>query len=95
MKKIFTKAALAASISLFAFNATAVENVSFNGTVTVQNAFTLTNDSDLNFGTLRANADTSAAAVSTIELSANPAAASVITNATGATIAELVKGAKG
>ncbi len=93
MKKLLTKTTLAASVALLAFGATAAENASFNGTVTVQNAFTLTNDADLNFGTLRANADTASAAVSTIKLSANPAAASVITNATGATIAELVKGA--
>lgn len=93
MKKLLTKTTLAASVALLAFGATAAENASFNGTVTVQNAFTLTNDADLNFGTLRANADTAGAAVSTIKLSANPAAASVITNATGATIAELVKGA--
>lgn len=92
MNKIFTKAALAASISLFAFNATAVENVSFNGTVTVQNAFTLTNDTPLNFGTLRANADTSAATEATLTLSPNSTAASVIANGTDATIAELVKG---
>lgn len=92
MNKIFTKAALAASISLFAFNATAVENVSFNGTVTVQNAFTLTNDTPLNFGTLRANADTAGATEATLELSPNSTAASTIANGANATIAELVKG---
>lgn len=95
MKKLLTKTTLAASVALLAllaFGASA-ENASFNGTVKVQNAFTLTNDADLNFGTLRANADTAGAAVSTIKLSANPAASSVVTNATGATIVELVKGA--
>ncbi|MFT7356139.1 MAG: hypothetical protein ACI92T_003191 [Pseudoalteromonas distincta] len=92
MNKIFTKAALAASMAALSFGAVAVENVSFNGTVTVQNAFTLTNDTPLNFGTLRANADTAAATEATLTLSPNSTAASVIANGTGATIAELVKG---
>lgn len=92
MNKIFTKAALAASISLFAFNATALESADVQASVTVQNAFTFTNDAGLNFGTIRATADPAGTTTATIVMPANPGADPVATDGTNASIAELVRG---
>ncbi|MDN3400920.1 MULTISPECIES: hypothetical protein [unclassified Pseudoalteromonas] len=92
MNKIFTKAALAASISLFAFNATALESADVQASVTVQNAFTFTNDAGLNFGTIRATADPAGTTTATIVMPANPSADPVATDGTNASIAELVRG---
>ena len=92
MKKTLTRVALAASIATFSFGALAVENANFNATVTVQNAFTLTNDSDLNFGTIRASADTAGATSASITVSSNPATSATTLNGTDSIIAELVAG---
>lgn len=92
MNKIFTKAALAASISLLAFNATALESADVQASVTVQNAFTFTNDAGLNFGTIRATADPAGTTTATIVMPANPGADPVATDGTNASIAELVRG---
>lgn len=92
MNKIFAKAALAASISLFAFNATALESADVQASVTVQNAFTFTNDAGLNFGTIRATADPTGTTTATIVMPANPSADPVATDGTNASIAELVRG---
>lgn len=92
MNKKFIKVALAASISTVCFGAIAVENANFDATVTVKNAFSLTNDSDLNFGTIRASADTSGNEVATIVVSSNPATTAVTASATNAIIAELIAG---
>ncbi|ATD03928.1 MULTISPECIES: hypothetical protein [Pseudoalteromonas] len=92
MNKIFTKAALAASVSLFAFNATALESADVQASVTVQNAFTFTNDAGLNFGTIRATADPAGTTTATIVMPANPGADPVATDGTNASIAELVRG---
>ncbi|GAB0110332.1 DUF4402 domain-containing protein [Pseudoalteromonas distincta] len=92
MKKTLTKIALATSIATFSFGALAVENANFDATVTVQNAFTLTNDSDLNFGTIRASADTSGATSASITVSSNPATSATTLNGAASIIAELVAG---
>ena len=94
MNKIFTKAALAASMAVLSFGA-AAESVSFQAGVTVQNAFTLTNDSALDFGTIRASADLAAAETATLVLAANPATSptTASTSIADAEIAILVPGA--
>ncbi|WP_409423695.1 MULTISPECIES: hypothetical protein [unclassified Pseudoalteromonas] len=93
MNKIFTKAALAASITVLSFGA-AAETASFQAGVTVQNAFTFTNDAPLNFGTIRASGDLTGTETATLVLAANPATAptTASTDATAAEIAILVAG---
>ncbi|MBQ4799550.1 DUF4402 domain-containing protein [Pseudoalteromonas sp. MMG006] len=87
MNNFFTKAALVVSIATLSFGAVA-ETTSFQAGVTVQNAFTLTNDAALDFGTIRASADLSGAQTASLELAANPAT-SAITTSTDATAAEI------
>lgn len=91
--KLIKMTALATSITLLSLGAVAVENANFEATVTVQNAFTLTNDAPLSFGTIRASADTSAATVATMVVSANPAIKAVTTNGTDAVITSLTPAA--
>jgi len=89
MNKIFTKAALAASMAVISFGA-AAESASFQAGVAVQNAFTMTKDADLDFGTIRAKADGTNAA--TLILPADPNANSSTPAATDAEISILVPG---
>ena len=93
MNKIFTKAAFAASMTVLSFGA-AAETASFQAGVTVQNAFTFTNDAPLDFGTIRASGDLTGTETATLVLAANPATAptTASTDATAAEIAILVAG---
>ena len=72
----------------------AAETASFQAGVTVQNAFTFTNDAPLDFGTIRASGDLSGTETATLVLAANPATAptTASTDATAAEIAILVAG---
>lgn len=89
MNKTFIKATLAASLAVISFG-TAAEPASFQAGVTVQNAFTFTKDSDLDFGTIRAKSD--GTEVATLVLPADPNANSSTPAATDAEIAILVQG---
>ncbi|MEZ7278039.1 DUF4402 domain-containing protein [Pseudoalteromonas sp. 68 DY56-GL68] len=93
MKNSIKIAALMTSSALLTFNVVA-EQTTFQAGVTVQNAFTLQKDSDLDFGTIRAKADTTSGETATLVLSANPAtsATTASTNAALAEIAILVPG---
>lgn len=92
MKKIFTKVTLAASMIMLASNVMA-ETATFNAGVTVQNAFTFDSTADLDFGTIRAKADTAATDIATLVLAANPATSSTTTaSGAGAEISVLVAG---
>ena len=93
MNKIFTKATLAVSLAVLSFG-TAAESVSFQAGVRVQNAFTLTNDAPLDFGTIRASGDLSGTEKATLVLAANPATSSTTASSdvTEAEIAILVPG---
>ena len=92
MNKIFTKAALAASMAALSFGVIA-ETATFNAGVTVQNAFTFQSTADLDFGTIRATADTAATDTATLVLAANPATSSITAaSGAGAEIAVLAAG---
>lgn len=71
MKNSINVLALATSITLLSFGATA-EQTTFQAGVAVQNAFTLTKDADLDFGTIRAKADLTGTVSATLVLAANP-----------------------
>lgn len=91
---------LSASVmaGMFAFSSVAsAETASFNAGVTVQNAFTLTKDADLDFGTIRAQADTVGTNASSMVLSADPNAAQAAptVGASNTNLAILVPGAPG
>ncbi|MBU3016728.1 DUF4402 domain-containing protein [Paraglaciecola agarilytica] len=87
-------AGLAASLLLVSAGQVAAETVQTTATATVQNAFELTSDADLDFGTFRATNDDSGVVVAKLERPANPAESSVSTNGTGddAIIQSLVEG---
>ncbi|ALS32156.1 hypothetical protein PTRA_a0852 [Pseudoalteromonas translucida KMM 520] len=92
MKKLLTKTTLAASVALLAFGASA-ETATFNAGVTVQNAFTFQSTADLDFGTIRATADTATTDTATLVLAANPATSSkTAASGAGAEIAVLTAG---
>jgi hypothetical protein len=86
-------ASIATALSLISLNVSA-ETASFNAGVKVQNAFTFTKTADLDFGTIRATADTAATETATLVLAANPATAATTasTDATAAEIAVLAAG---
>jgi hypothetical protein len=91
---------LSASVmaGMFAFSSVAsAETANFNVGLTVQNAFTLTKDADLDFGTIRALADPAGSVTATYALSPNPAVNPNITAGTPGTanLALLVPGAPG
>lgn len=86
-------ASIATALSLISLNVSA-ETASFNAGVKVQNAFTFTKTADLDFGTIRATADTAATETATLVLAANPATAATTasTDAAEAEIAVLAAG---
>jgi len=87
MNRLISKAALAVSLTVMTSSVLA-ESQTFQAGVTVQNAFVLTKDDDLDFGIIRATADLAGSALATLVLSANPAT-SPSTTTTDATLAEI------
>ncbi|WP_166423913.1 hypothetical protein [Paraglaciecola sp. 20A4] len=89
-------AGLAASLLLVSA-AQAQETVTTTASGTVQNSFTLTNDTDLDFGTFRAQNDDAASSpvTATLRRPADPSESSVATNGTAnaAVLQSLIEGA--
>lgn len=93
-----TKHKVAAAVGMAMIGSAAIVSPIANAidvtpSVTVKNAITLTLDSELSFGTIRANYN-NGSTVATLNLSANPATATVVAQGnSGSTINEIVKGA--
>ncbi|WP_067214795.1 DUF4402 domain-containing protein [Marinomonas gallaica] len=92
MKKIFKYLPIVALPAIGMSSAFALEQVNGSATVIVQNSFTLQEDSGLDFGTVRASADTTGTTVATLTLPADGSASSVV-QGTNATIQEITPGA--
>ena len=93
MNKSIKLASIAAVLSLTSTGVLA-ETATFNAGVVVQNAFTFESSANLDFGTIRATADTTSTDTATLVLAANPATASTTGAAgTAAEIAILAAGA--
>lgn len=92
MKKLIKYLSVIALPSIIASPSIALESVNGTATVVVQNSFTLQQDSQLNFGTVRASADTTGTTFAFLTMPADGSATST-TQGTNAAIQEITAGA--